>query len=665
MRRGRRAGAAAAAVLAVLAGLAGVLPGVGVGRAGAQDSGSVLRLASQTPWVGPGEELVLRLDVTTAEEPADVELAVGVYRRARNRSEFAQSLQDGPRGNPITVVPPAPLSELATDAAGAFVVRLPVQDPGQPPDPARLRLAAEGVYPVRVELREAGGGATLAGLVTHLVYTRPPQPGGFPVEVALVLPVHAALALQPDGTRSLNRRDADAVGALARSLEAQPGVPVTLVPTPETLDALDASTRPEDRETLAALRRGLAGRQVVASPYVPLALPAFERPGLAAELAAQLDRGSQVVERTLGRRPDPRTWVSEDRLDERSVVRLRQQQVDRLVLAEEAFEPVDTPVTLAQPFELETRGVRRPSALAGDAGLAGHFGPATDPVLAAHRLLADLAVVHQDHPSRARGVVVVVPRTWRPNRAFLDSLLAGLSAATVVSASKVETVFTDVGPMVTTRGAPLVRRLRPLADPPTLPADDLQSARRRLVAFASMLTPDNTLDEEIEELLLVAGGAGLRPGRRQAYLDGVEAGIRAQTSTVQVPDHRSITLTARTGEIPVTVLSGAGYPLSVRIRVESDKLDFPRGAVRAVDLSRRSTTERFSVRARTSGSFPLRVSLVSPDGALVLGSSRFTVRSTAASGVGVVLSVGAGTFLLLWWGRHLVRGRRNRRLVPA
>lgn len=666
MRHRRRAGAAAAAAaVAVLAVLAGVLPGVSVGRAGAQDAGSVLRLASQTPWVGPGEELVLRLNVTTAEEPADVELAVGVYRRARNRSEFAQTLQDGPRGNPITVVPPAPLSELTTDAAGAVVVRLPVQDPSQPPDPARLRLAAEGVYPVRVELREAGGGATLAGLVTHLVYTRPPQPGGFPVEVALVLPVHAALALQPDGERSLNRRDADAVGALARSLEAQPGVPVTLVPTPETLDALDASTRPEDRETLATLRRGLAGRQVVASPYVPVALPAFEGPGLGAEVAAQLDRGSQVVERALGRRPDPRTWVSEDRLDERSVVRLRQQQVDRLVLAEEALEPVDMPVTLAQPFELETRGVRRPSALAGDAGLAGHFGPATDPVLAAHRLLADLAVVHQDHPSRARGVVVVVPRSWRPNKAFLDSLLAGLSAATVVSPSTVETVFTDVGPMVTTRGAPLVRRLRPLADPPALPADDLQSARRRLVAFASMLTPDNPLDDEMEELLLVAEGAGLRPGRRQAYLDGVEAGIRAQISTVQVPDHRSITLTARTGEIPVTVLSGAGYPLNVQIRVASDKLDFPRGAVRAVDLGRRSTTERFSVRARTSGSFPLRVSLVSPDGALVLGTSRFTVRSTAASGVGVVLSVGAGTFLLLWWGRHLVRGRRNRRLVPA
>lgn len=660
-RIGGRAGVAVA-VAAVLAGALALVPAP---PAGAQDSGSVLRLASQTPWVGPGEELALRLSVTTAEAPAEVELAVAVYRRARNRSEFARTLLDGPLGNPVTVVPPAPLSELATDAAGAVVVRLPLQDPAQPVDPARLRLSAEGVYPVRVELREAGGGDTLAGLVTHLVYTSPPQPGGQALKAALVLPVHAELALQPDGRRSMLRRDAAALDALARSLEARPGVPVTLLPTPETLAALDASARPEDRETLAALRRSLPGREVAASTYVPVSLPAFDRPGLAAEAAIQLDRGSEVIERTLGRRPGPRTWVAEDRLDERSVVRLRQQQLDRFVLPEPAFEPVDRSVTLAQPFELETRAVRRPSAVAGDRALAAHFGPSADPVLAAHRLLADLAVVYQDHPSRARGVVVVVPRAWRANKAFLDTVLAGLSTATILTASTVDTVFADVPTAVTARGAPLVRRLAPPEDLAELPASEVQAARRQLVAFATMLAPENPLDDAIEELLLVAQGGDLRPRRRDAYLQGVESAIRAQTSAVRVPDHRSITLTARTGEIPVTVLSAAGYPLNVEIRVASDKLDFPRGAVRAVGLDRRSTTERFSVRARTSGSFPLRVSLVSPDGALVLGTSRFTVRSTAASGVGVVLSAGAGTFLLLWWARHLVRGRRNRRLVPA
>jgi len=70
------------------------------------------------------------------------------------------------------------------------------------------------------------------------------------------------------------------------------------------------------------------------------------------------------------------------------------------------------------------------------------------------------------------------------------------------------------------------------------------------------------------------------------------------------------------------------------------------------------------VRARTSGAFPLQVTLRAPQGNLVLASTRFTVRSTAASGVGVFLSVGAALFLLAWWGTHLHRGRRDRRLVP-
>lgn len=652
-----RAGAAAAAALLAV----GVLPA----PAGAQQAGTILRLASQTPWVGPGEELALRLVVGTAEAVDDVELAVAVYRRVTSRSEFTRTLEDGPRGNPVMTIPPTPLAALAPDAAGAVVVRLPVQDPAQPPDPARLRLGNEGVYPVRVEVRGAGGGRALAGLVTHLVYIRPPQPGGFPLKVALVLPVHGAPALRPDGGRSLPRGTTSHLSALARSLEAYPLVPLTLLPTPETLDALDASGREEDEETVTALARSVAGRQLAAASYVPLTLPAFTSRGLAAEAAVQLDRGSQVIERTLGQRPDPRTWVAEEGLDERSTLRLRQQQVDRFVLPEPRLAPIQLDRTLTQPFELDVRAVRRPTAVAADSALAAHFAPTSDPVLAAHRLLADLAVVYQDSPSRARAVVVAPPRSWRPDKAFLDSLLGGLASASVMAGTTLDDVFSNVPPAKTPAGAPLVRRLSAPAAGSALPAREVEEARARLVSFASMLNPENTLDDRIEQLLMVAVGAGLRPGQRQAYLDGVEERITKQTAAVQVPSHRSITLTARTGEIPVTVLSTTGYPLRVQLQVASDKLDFPRGAVRTVDLSRRSTTERFSVRARTSGSFPLRVSLVSPDGDLVLGNSRFTVRSTAASGVGLVLSAGAVVFLLLWWGRHLVRGRRNRRLVPA
>jgi hypothetical protein len=130
----------------------------------------------------------------------------------------------------------------------------------------------------------------------------------------------------------------------------------------------------------------------------------------------------------------------------------------------------------------------------------------------------------------------------------------------------------------------------------------------------------------------------------------------------------------------VTFRNGTGYPVHVVVTMRSDKLEFP-GApdarpdsdgsrppnevTRKLDLVRRNETARFSVNTRASGAFPVLVTLESPDGSLVVDRSTLTVRSTAASGVGLLLSGAAGLFLFAWWGRHVVHGRRARRLVPA
>jgi len=71
------------------------------------------------------------------------------------------------------------------------------------------------------------------------------------------------------------------------------------------------------------------------------------------------------------------------------------------------------------------------------------------------------------------------------------------------------------------------------------------------------------------------------------------------------------------------------------------------------------------VESKASGAFPVDVAVQSPDGSLVVGTARYTVRSTAISGVGLLLSIGAGAFLLLWWARHWRGIRRARRLVSA
>ena len=127
-----------------------------------------------------------------------------------------------------------------------------------------------------------------------------------------------------------------------------------------------------------------------------------------------------------------------------------------------------------------------------------------------------------------------------------------------------------------------------------------------------------------------------------------------------MPEGRSFTLTARTGEIPVTFKNNTGHPVRVVVTIESDKLDFPRGETLELELTRLNTTQRFPVVARASGAFPIRITLESPDGHLVVGRARITVRSTAASGVGLVIAVGAAPFLAVWWGRNATKGRRAR-----
>jgi hypothetical protein len=134
---------------------------------------------------------------------------------------------------------------------------------------------------------------------------------------------------------------------------------------------------------------------------------------------------------------------------------------------------------------------------------------------------------------------------------------------------------------------------------------------------------------------------------------------------VVVPETFTLTLAARDGTIPLTLGNQSGLPLRVVIRLRSQKLEFPEGESISLLLTEPSTRIDIPVRARTSGDFPLQIDVLTPDGQQRLAMSRYTVRSTAVSGVGLVLSVGAGAFLVVWWARHWHRTRRSARLIAS
>jgi hypothetical protein len=170
----------------------------------------------------------------------------------------------------------------------------------------------------------------------------------------------------------------------------------------------------------------------------------------------------------------------------------------------------------------------------------------------------------------------------------------------------------------------------------------------------------------LDRQVLVSEAAGLDGDTRNAYLDGVSASIDTQVAGIKTPQDQTVTLTDRSGDIPITIENQLDYPVEVQVQLTSDKLEFPEGSVRTVTLPPSTPTQiDYRVESKASGAFPVDVSVQSPDGGIVVGSARYTVRSTAISGVGLVLSVGAGAFLLLWWARHWRGIRRDRRLVST
>jgi uncharacterized protein DUF6049 len=662
----RALGAALAAALTLVA------SGPSATAAPSQQRGRV-SLLSQAPWVDAGGEFSLSLHLTGVTDPGSLEIALSTFSRVPSRSAFELTLHNRAVGT-LLDVSSSPLSSLGPDQNGNLTIALPLQDPSVARDPRRLFLSREGVYPVRVELRERDGGDVLDRFTTHLLYF-PVARTGAALEVGWVLRAHAPPSIATDGTRRLPATRARDLLGMAQALEADPGTPLTVAPTPETLEALSASSDQTATNALATLRRALPRRQLTGASYVPVNLPGMLAGGLDQEAEAERTRGIERATQALRLSLDTETWVTEEPLDDASVAHLRDQGVDQVVVPETSLAPVNLRITLTRPFVVDARQGRRMPAAAADAGLAAHFTNNGSQVLAAHQFLADLAVLYLDQPGGSpRGVVALTPRSWRPSKQFVDTALAGLDRSPILQPVTLATLFGSVDKLRSSSGAPTVRRLAP--GPKQLAgATAARAARQRLATFGSILDPGNQVYGLLEEQLLVAQSADLRSSRQRAYLNAVEEGVDEQLGRLQTPADRSITLTAREGQIPVTFRNATGYPVHVVVTVRSDKLEFPGGTRRSgkppnqvsrrLDLTRRNDTERFTVLARTSGAFPLVVTMESPDGSLIVGNTRLTVRSTAASGVGLFLSGAAGIFLLVWWGRHALRGRRARRLVPA
>ncbi len=626
-----------------------------------------LTLVDQTTWVRADQRFSVRVRIDSRRPDRNLQLALTVFGRVPFRSHFAQTIDGRLLGSVLaheTVPVAEPSSEPSAEPAAGDLAETLRSPDGSLTATIVPPLRQPGVYPVRIELRDSREEDPLARLTTHLIHL-PDDEYPAPLHVAPLIRIDASPAIGTNGDTSVPLARTRELTAIAEALQARPGLAATVVPTADTLDSLAVgpSGGPE-QAALEAVRRAVSDRDLLASTYAPADLAALLDAGLEREAEIQLERARGTIERLLDRKATPDVWVSDAALDTTAVEWLRDRGYHRFILGEDSVEPVGLSTTLTAPFELALPDDDHPLAAAIDDGLAAHFDASEQPVIAAHRLLADLAVLYFDHPGReGRGVAVTPPRDWRPDEAFLEALFDGLAGSPILATTTIGDLL-DTVPPATSGGETLVRRMQERSGGRGLPAGSIASARSRLDSFATLLEADNVRHLEFERLLLVAEDTSLRATRRDAYLQGFHQAIDAELALVEVPERQAIRLTAREGAIPIPILSRTGYPLRVLVRVEGDTVDFPLGGDRLVSLTNETTTERIPVRARSSGAFPLRVTVLSPDGDLAIGASRLTVTSTAASWVGLALSAGAALFLAVWWARH-IHGRRSGKLIPT
>ena len=220
-------------------------------------------------------------------------------------------------------------------------------------------------------------------------------------------------------------------------------------------------------------------------------------------------------------------------------------------------------------------------------------------------------------------------------------------------------------PLEQTKTGLVVRELAPLpAASPTVDPASYRSTRNDLDAFATTVGADDVAITTGHRGLLISL-TSVWPGaigRRQsaARLSAIDHGITQFANLIQTPPSGlTVTLTSRRANLPLSFNNLTGKPVWIRIKFQSDKLVFPRGTVRELQLMPKNTTEIFPVVTRASGTFPLNVSVTTRDGHLPLRAARYTVRSTVFSGVGLVLTIGAGLFLAIWWVTHWRRSRRR------
>ncbi len=676
---GRRlsGGLARLAVGALLGALIVAVPGGAGAQRRAQADPVTIRLVSQALRIAPSGDLEFVVAVT-GDLPAagGALLAVTAYAQAETRGEVRDARDRRPSGRVIDLdyFDPADPTQVTTDASGNLVLRVGTRVSSAEP-PERFLLANAGLYPISLDVFVDD--RSVASLTTFVERTDESELSS-PVRTVVAARIDSAPTLTPSSTTSISATSRTALDRLGETLGAHPDVPLTVAVRPELTEGLARSTDPADATRLDELRAAFdvdSPNELLAQTYVALDPATSVAGGLGLEFGDQLLHGVDVLGEMLGTTPGRDLWLLDEPIDEASLATLRYLGVSRLL--------VDSTLRAELPGRDGALGTPAGSndppvpSLFSDLVIQERLlSPATDPVLRAYQIVADLMAMsieaersgeaESDDPPVPLGLVIDVGDLASVDPTLLDTLLGLLAdnprillgtGSDLIDELNRETDDADLDEFTTIAPDPLESAIEIAAE--------LSRLRAAISSTASMLDPADPRPDRWAALAEVYPAINLAETTRERYADQLDGELGELRSCVSVATSGRISLGGRESEIPIALVNQCETPLSVSVVLSSPKLEL-REPARVVLVDGRITFD-IPVVAKTNGVFVVTVELRTPGGqpAASLGRpSTFTVRSTALTGLGQVISAALLLVLVTWWIQH-ARARRRRRRAEA
>ncbi len=462
MTPARRPARVAVAVVALLS-LLGLtmLPATSAGAHPAASTDTTLQLQSQSAWVAPTGTFRIRIHVPVAIGPG-AKLTARLYTKVSTEAQLERT----GRGESLSSLQSAPVTvplDTAPVVGGDLDLSFPVVVGGTTP-PYGFQISREGVYPLALRILDADGGE-IGSLYTHLVRlpAADASSGKTPLTVALVLPVGAPVAHQPDGSVDIDADQQAALAQLINTIGQTPGVPLTLTPTPETVSALSEGDLSNNTKVVTSLATASRGRQVVTGPWVALDSGAWVGQGLTDAFGRELALGTSTLKDLLGFDPDISTATVDATTTADVLSALAPTGATQAVVPSGRLEPTSkstsaTNPALTQTFDLMSGDGGRLRAVATDDAMTDRLASDGDRVLAAHEVVASLSllalspasggcVLAPDADQCSRGLALQLPGSAADAQTPLSVLLEAFADRTGTGSAGVGDAQPIISPM--------------------------------------------------------------------------------------------------------------------------------------------------------------------------------------------------------------------------